>query len=525
MTLLSSERSAEQQHASKPVADGPVYGWQEPPIQTAPPSVSSAGQEAIDLAARAGLKLDPWQQHVLRVGMAEKADGSWAAFEVAVNVPRQNGKGAVIEARELWGLFIGGEELILHSAHEFKTAKNAFRRIERLIRQTPDLHKRVKQYRQTVGEEWIELHNGAMLRFIARSKGSGRGFSGWSNMLDEDMILGDNEMDALLPTMAAIDDPQIWYLGSAGIGAPSVQLARLRRRALAAIEAGVPDPSLAYMEWSADLHVKECPKGCDRHDDADSDEAVRKANPALGHRLTLPKVANERATLSKEGYARERLGVGEYPSDEEDAWQVIGKDVWEALADDESQPDDPVALAVDVTPERSHASICVAGRCGDGVHVEVIDNRPGTGWVPDRLRELAERHGPRCVVIDPGSPAGSLITDVTEALKVDPDEEVAEDEEPRLLVPIVQMKTRDVVQATGQFYDAVAAARISHLDQAPLSTALAGAKKRDLGEAWAWARRGVGVDITPLVGVTEARWGLFVELEEEEEVEPWAEYG
>jgi hypothetical protein len=28
------------------------------------------------------------------------------------------------------------------------------------------------------------------------------------------------------------------------------------------------------------------------------------------------------------------------------------------------------------------------------------------------------------------------------------------------------------------------------------------------------------------VGVTEARWGLFVELEEEEEeVEPWAEYG
>jgi hypothetical protein len=81
------------------VADGP-YGWQEPPIQTAPPSVSSAGQEAIDLAAKAGLKLDPWQQHVLRVGMGEAPDGSWSAFEVAVNVPRQNGKGGIIEARE-----------------------------------------------------------------------------------------------------------------------------------------------------------------------------------------------------------------------------------------------------------------------------------------------------------------------------------------------------------------------------------------------------------------------------------------
>jgi hypothetical protein len=525
MTLLSSERSAEPQHASKPVADGPVYGWQTPPIETSPPSVTSAGQEAIDLAAKAGLHLDPWQQHVLRVGMGEKADGSWSSFEVCVNVPRQNGKGGVIEARELWGLFIGGEQLILHSAHEFKTAKAAFKRIERLIRRTPELHKRVKRYWQTTGEEGIELHSGQWLRFVARSKGSGRGFTGDCNIMDEDMILGDNEMDALLPTMAAVEDPQIWYLGSAGLGAPSVQLARLRRRAMAAIEAGQPDPSLSYFEWSADLHVKECPKDCDRHDDPNSDETVRKSNPALGYRLTLQKVANERATLSKDGYARERLGVGEYPSDEADAWQVIGKEVWEALADGESQPDDPVALAVDVTPERSHASICVAGRCGDGVHVEVIDNRPGTAWVAPRLRELAERHGPRCVVIDPGSPAGSLITDVTDALKVDPDEEVGEDEEPRLLVPIVQMKTRDVVQATGQFYDAVAAARVSHLDQAPLSTALAGARKRELGEAWAWARKGVGVDITPLVGVTEARWGLFVEIEEpEEEVEPWVDY-
>lgn len=508
------------------MADSPVYGWQEPPIQTAPPSVTSAGQEAIDLARKAGLKLDPWQQHVLRVGMAEKADGSWAAFEVAVNVPRQNGKGGIIEARELWGLFVGGEELILHSAHEFKTAKNAFRRIERLIRGCPDLHKRVKRYWQTTGEESIELHSGQMLRFIARSKGSGRGFSGHCNMMDEDMILGDNEMDALLPTMAAIDDPQIWYLGSAGIGGQSVQLGRLRARALAAIEAGVPDPSLAYMEWSADLHVKECPKDCDKHDDPASDETVRKANPALGYRLTLPKVANERATLSKDGYARERLGVGEYPSDEADAWKVIGKDVWEALADEESRPSDPVSFAIDVTPERSHASICVAGHFGDGVHVEVVDNRPGTGWVAERIRDLVTKWNPRCVVIDPGSPAGSLITDVTTQLKVDPDEEVGEDEEPQLLAPLVQMKTRDVVHSCGQFYDAVAAGRISHLDNAPLATTLAGARKRELGEAWAWARRGVGVDITPLVGVTQARWGLFVEIEEpEEEVEPWADYG
>jgi phage terminase large subunit-like protein len=252
MTSLASEKSVKPKSAGRPSeADGPVRGWQRPPIEIVPPSASSAGQEAIDLAARAGLQLDPWQQHVLLQGMGEASDGRWSAFECCVNVPRQNGKGGIIEARELWGLFIGGEKLILHSAHEFKTAKAAFKRVERLIRGCPDLHKRVKAYRYTVGEEAIELHTGQTLRFIARSKGSGRGFTGDCNILDEDMILGDEAMDALLPTMAAVENPQIWYLGSAGIGSLSVQLGRLRRRALAAIEAGTLDPSLAYFEWSA----------------------------------------------------------------------------------------------------------------------------------------------------------------------------------------------------------------------------------------------------------------------------------
>lgn len=530
MTSLVSERSAEKTHAT----DGPddVYGYQRPRLLTVPDTaVSTAGQEAIDLAARAGLKLDPWQQFVLHQAMAEDADGRWAAFEICINLPRQNGKGALIEARELWGLFIGGEELILHSAHEFKTAKAAFKRIERLIRRCPDLLKRVKTFRQTVGEEAVELHDGRMLRFIARSKGSGRGFTGSCNILDESMILGDEAMDALLPTMAAVEDPQIWYLGSAGIGAPSVQLGRLRRRALAALERGVPDTSLAYMEWSISPHSVECTPGCTEHDDPDSDEAALKANPAIGYRLSLAKTHNERQTLSPAGYARERLGVGEYPAEEGDSWSVIGREVWESLADGDSQPEDPVAFAIDVTPERSHASICVAGRAGNAVHVEVVDNRPGADWVVQRAKELTKKWRPRCWVIDPGSPAGSLISDLEAALaeRDDEDQEDAEEawgEEPQPLAPVVQMKTRDVVQATGQLYDAVTSARIVHLNQAPLATALAGARKRDLGEAWAWARRNVGVDITPLVGVTFARWGLFAEIEEpEEEVEPWAEFG
>jgi len=56
---------------------------------------------------------------------------------------------------------------------------------------------------------------------------------------------------------------------------------------------------------------------------------------------------------------------------------------------------------------------------------------------------------------------------------------------------------------------------LSHLDQAPLASALAGAQKRPLGDAWAWARRIVSVDISPLVAGTLAKWGLGVEVEDD----------
>ena len=506
MTSQLAERNGAALDPS--VAD--ARGRQRPRIVTYPQFTSSSGQEAIDLAASAGLVLDDWQQFVLHVGLGECADGSWSAFETCVNVPRQNGKGGIIEARELAGLFLLGEKLILHSAHEFKTAKEAFIRIERLIANTDSLRKRVRTVRRTTGEEAIELLTGARLRFLARSGGSGRGFTGNCNILDEAMILGDDAMGALMPTMAAVKDPQVWYLGSAGIGQPSMQLGRLRQRALDAMESGEPDPSLAYMEWSIDPHVTECSQDCRAHDDPCSPSSAARANPALGYRLTLEHTERERLTMGAAVFARERLGVGEYPSDSADTWSVIGEEAWRALADGDSKPSDPVAFSIDMTPERSHTSICVAGMSGEAVHVEVVENRPGMDWVVARAADLHERWSPRCWVVDAGGPAGSLIPDL----------------ERELGVSVIAPKVRQYAQACGSFFDAVASGDVVHLDQAPLATALAGARKRDLGEAWAWARRGVGVDISPLVAVTLARWGLTAEVEEpDEEVEPWVAFG
>ena len=471
-----------------------MQGNQDPRIFAAPPYSSSAGQEAVELAAAVGLKLDPWQQTVLRHGLGEREDGKWSSFEVCVNVPRQNGKGAIIEARQLAGLFLLNERLIVHSAHEFKTTMEAMRRIRDIVDGSDMLRKRVAHIRTTTGQECIELKTGQRLRFMARSKGAGRGFTADCVILDEAMILGDGEMAAIAPTMAAIENPQMWYLGSAGIGQLSMQLGRLRRRALAG-----GDDSLSYFEWSADPHVDECLPGCDKHDEPDSIEAWAKANPAMGIRVSSEHIQREQLSMSPDVFKVERLGVGDYPSEGGDAWAVIPEDAWRNLVDRNSQAGDDLVFAVDTTPDRSWSAIGVAGETGAGLtHVESIDHRPGTAWVADRIAELVERWQPHAVVIDQGGPAGSLIPDIE-----------------RKGIAVTTPKVRDISAACGQFFDAVADQTLVHTDQAPMTAALAGAERRPLGDSWAWARRNVSVDISPLMAVTLAAWGLKTREEKE----------
>lgn len=204
-----------------------LLGSQVPRYRLVPPAASSAAQEAVELAASAGLHLDPWQAEVLEGALGERPDGRWTATEVGLIVPRQNGKGSILEARELAGLYLFGEQLLLHSAHEFKTAQEAFRRVLSLIQNTPDLDSRVKRVRTSHGEEGIELLSGQRLRFVARSTGSGRGFTGDLVVLDEAYNLPAEAVAALLPTLSARPNPQLWYTSSAPL--PRMESASLRR--------------------------------------------------------------------------------------------------------------------------------------------------------------------------------------------------------------------------------------------------------------------------------------------------------
>lgn len=459
-----------------------IYGIQDPRIQLVPPARWSLGDDAIELAHTAGLELDPWQQIVLRGSMGELAPDQWAAFEVGLIVSRQNGKGSILEARELHALFCEPQtKLILHSAHEFKTAAEGFLRAKALIDNTDSLRKRVKSIRTSHGEEGIELLDGTRLRFVARSTGSGRGFSGDLVILDEAYALSASAMAALMPTLSARPNPQIWYTSSAGMP-NSDQLRRVRDRGRAGLAS-----RLAYFEWSA-------------HEDTSLDDlhGRRQANPALGYRIKMDFIQAERDAMGDNEFARERLGI--WPDDGSGA--VIPMKLWEACADRTSRPDpgSQLVFAVDANPEHSAAAIASAALREDGnLHTKVVDHRQGMGWVIPRLVDLNDRYAPAAILLDPAGPAGSLIADLAQ-----------------YGIEVEQVSAREMAQACGVFHDDVVnkdddgnhAPRLRHTGQEVLTKALQVATSRPLGDAWAWNRRQTTDDISPLVASTLAVHGF-----------------
>ena len=438
-----------------------------------PPLTSTAGDEAIDLAATAGLVLDPWQRFVLLGACGERPDGRWAARSVVIVVPRQNGKGSILEARELAGLFLFGSRLIIHSAHEFKTAAEAFRRILELIESTPELDAQVMRVTRSHGDEGIELRNKSRLRFMARSKGAGRGFGADDVIVDEAYDFLDVQLDAILPTLSARDNPQLWFTSSAPF---DDERSSVLRRFMRAGRKGTDD-NLAYFEWCAD-------------DDADtgSERAWGEANPGYPHRITDEAIGQELALQGVDGFRRERLGVVDLR--EATRQTLLDVQVWESLTVRDAIPGDPPSFALDISPDRQWSSFVVAAPgVEDRVHVELVDRRPRTGWVVPRALELWQRWQVP-LAISAGSPASALATELETAG-----------------VPLVEVSNAANARACSIFLDMVNDARIVHRGDLPLRDAIQNAYPRDYGDMWMWSRRkATGVDISPLIAATLAVW-------------------
>jgi hypothetical protein len=465
-----------------------------PRVDWVPDAPDSLGDQAVAFARAVGLTLDPEQELMLRAMLGVRADGRWQTREIGFNVPRQNGKGEVLLARELFGLFELGERLVIHTAHEFKTSAEHFQRLEAVVRENADLDGQVKRrpsgqvvgYRYSHGEESITLQDGRRIEFKTRTKSGMRGFAGVDFLaLDEAMIIAEAGLNSALPIIRAskaVRGPQVCYAGSAvdqEVHDHGIVWTRVRERGTAG-----GDEALAYLEWSLDFeHPDDVP------DEVADDPAMwRQVNFAMVHGRVLEEhMAWERRALSDRGFKIELLGVGDYPATDGGPDVLVSQEEWAAVHDPDSVMADPVCIAFDISPDR-HSSVVAAGRSETGqMMVEVIHARAGTGWLEERLVELYREHEVQEVVCDGFGPAAAIATRVDEAG-----------------ITVKRLDSGDYGKACGLFVDHVGERTLRHIGQQELDAAIRGAKARPLVDRWAWSRTKSTVNISPLVAATLA---------------------
>ena len=503
-----------------------------------PRYVRTLGPEVAAVATLAGFNPDPEQLLGLDIAFAIDEDrGKSAASEIAILCCRQNLKTGLIKMIELGWLFVTDERLVVHSAHEFNTAREAYRDLKELIEGCPELAKNVKPggFKDTPADMSIETVTGARLVFKTRTKGGGRGLSGRKIVLDEAFALKAMHMGALRPLISAQPDPQIIYASSACLEDSEVLHTIVKRGRkgddprLGFLEWCMPDPESACADGEACRHVYGVADGCG----LDNVEYLKASNPAIGRRIDLETILDERRACVSEllahEFGRERGG---WHDDPVDGVQVIDAEKWAngKDLDSELQPA-TVAFAFDVQPGNASAAIAAVGRLQVSPEViaqalelgldtadlgklarmrgEItgrageIDCRPGVDWLVDRLAEVCRKASAVALGYDPASPAGAFrqaLLDTKQFVEVAEDEAV-----PRGKTRLVAMTGREYGQACGALDADVRNGAFKHYGQKPLDDAVEGARSVPLADLWKWSRKDSSVNIAPLVAVTIAR--------------------
>lgn len=483
-------------------------------------AATSLGFSAIQFAEDVlAVELMPWQRWLLIHALEVLADGRFRFRTVLVLAARQNGKTLCVEVKNLWKLFVLKVPLVIGTAQILDYAEESWDKAVEMIEGVPELAAELVHVDRTNGKKAFKLVGGMRWKIAAASRKGGRSLSGDDVNLDE---LREHHTweswGAVTKTTLARRKAQVWAFSNAGDDR-SVVLNDLRDKGLAAAERLIEflaqmvvaeaesiahlaaeqgiDTSLGLFEWSA---PDDCP--------IDDLAGLAQANPSLGY----PQGIGIEALRAAMGTDPEPIFRTEclcqrvpdlVPS-------KIPLTAWVKCADPKSTMVGGLVLSWEVSWRRDYGTIAVAGYRADGLpHVEIVEYRQGTDWLPGRLAEVAKKHLIAAVVFNPSGPGASLLTDVTDRLPIKL--------EPK------PMTARDQANACGRLYDAAtwvdpepepakrkAPGLFRHLGDDRLLEALRKSATRPLVDAWAWDMRTSVGEISSLAGITNALHGLYV---------------
>lgn len=410
-----------------------------------------------------GTPLMPWQRQVADVALEVDERGVHRYGVVIVTVQRRAGKTTLL--RPVFahrGLTVKRAGLWL-TAQQRQDAADTWSDTADAIEDSP--LRRVVRRRSANGQECLRFTpTGAKLRvFNALSRVALHGKDSDVVFVDEAFAFTEEQGDVILqgavPTMATRTGAQLWIVSTAGTAASTWLRAMVKKG-----RANEGGPRVAFFEWS----IPE-----DTEDLSDLD-VYAAHHPAIGHTMGMDALRDAQATMKAHEFAR-AYGNFWVSSDE---W-AIAPVVWSgARTFERFAPGAPVAFGAEVAADRSGGVICAAGTLPDGrAAVEVVEHRGGIGWMAPRLLELAERHRPVAVVIDPGSPAGPVHRALADHMK-----------RRGRWVPLAEFGTPELLDSNTEFLDGLTAGTLAHRSHERLDAAVRAMGTRTVREQVVFSR-------------------------------------
>ena len=478
-------------------------GRQEPTFSSVGKYAYSISNEVVEMFEEdGGATFYPSQKYEMGLMLARTEVGSPAALTIGISKPRQNGKSYAARYYAVY-MAVFEHRKVLYSAHHSTTTNKMFKELCNLFESPeryPDFSGDVKTISHARGYEGIyfndwkdengAVHEGGSIEFATRTNSGARGGTYSVIVIDEAQELTNDQQEAMLPVISAASDlrdmekmPQQIFIGTPpGPACHGTVFSSMHQTAHSG-DSG----NTWWIEWGieSDNIMAAIP---------DKETALKYAyetNPAMGYRIAEKTIINEYETMSKDGFARERLGWWS-PVVTEKVEYAIDRKIWEACRSDDPKPEGKTAFGVKFSPDGAEVALCGAVIPETGpARISLIEKRNtgrGIQWLADWLNERYTSAS--CVVIDGRNGVDALIDKISGTWK--------------MKGSVIRPGTKDVIASVSMITDALNEKALSwYAGQEELNDSAITSVKRPISGGWGFG----GDNSAPIEAAALALWG------------------
>lgn len=466
-----------------------------PPLVTGPPGdcpcacalspTTSYGFAVIDFARDVlGEPLDPWEELAVIHAGELLPDGRPRFRYVLILVARQNGKTHLLRVLKLYWLFVEQWPVVYGTSTDRGYAKKDWVKLCDLAKDNAYLRAALpnrpnKGVCTQIGEEALTTAEGCQYSFGANNRRAGRSLSIDRLVIDE---LREHKnwdtWNAATNAMNARPFGQVFCITNQGDDT-GVVLDSLHARALKAIGEGNTTSRLGLLEWSAP----------DRASLLDP-RAWAAANPNLGRRIDPDSLREELERAAEKGGAEEAAARTEILCQRVKSLDgAVDPVAWNDcfVPGDFKQLRSRIAVCLDISPDRQHATVAAAAVMEDGrVRVAAVKAWAGadaTRQLRAELPGLIAQLRPQALGWLPNGPAAALAANLADRKGVRG--------WPPAGVKVEEIRSEVAAVCMG-LAEQVEAGQVVHPNDPLLNAHVTGAAKLWSGDVWRFSRKGDG---------------------------------